>query len=223
MILSDGDLPALAACAAAASALAGGATRHAVPAVWLAGASGMEQRRSACLRQAEAYGLEVLESPSVVPTGSNPNDAVVLDVLLAAQAARERRYDTLVWPIHSGPGSDPDLDTVADSVDRALLISRLVSLGRLSRRVEVLTPYVDLNDAQIADLAADMDLPVWTCWWWGSENDGVAARARDRWMPALGRVGWVDRRSGPPGIRSSDSPVPSGLAAAKASPRRDPT
>jgi hypothetical protein len=72
----------------------------------------------------------------------------------------------------------------------------------------VLTPYVDFVDAQIADLALDMDLPVWTCWWW--EGEGEAERVKERWMAALGKAGWVDRRSAgiqiPPVVTGATAP-----------------
>lgn len=184
----------MASCAAAASDRAPGSQGRPPPAILaFPGPGDRNLSHAAALRQAEAYGLAVLDPgphPGVAGVG-----ALSGELLAAAQAARDARLDAVVWPVHAGPGPEPDLDALAEAVDRALLVSGLASLGRWSRSVEVLTPYVDLIDEQIADLALDMDLPVWTCWWWGDAPGPEAARERDRWMPVLARQGWVDRRT----------------------------
>jgi hypothetical protein len=209
-VLSDGSLPGLAACAAAANDRTPGPHGRPPPAVWVfPGAGDAELCRAAAGRQADAYGLSVLD-PGPVPRAGGA-EALSGELLVAAQAARDARLDGVIWPVHAGPGPDPDLDTLAEAVDRALLVSHLASLGRLSRSVEVLTPYVDLIDEQIADIALDMDLPVWTCWWWGDAPGPDAARERDRWMPVLARQGWADRRA-PATVRVASASVTSGAA-----------
>jgi hypothetical protein len=115
-------------------------------------------------------------------------------LLAAAYVAAAHRCDRVVWPVQSpAPVSgedDVDLDRIAADVDRALLVSRLVALdadehGRPGLRIE--TPYVDLSDRQLAELAFDMDVPVHLCWWWEGES---GAAERERWLGTLRAVGW---------------------------------
>jgi hypothetical protein len=69
-------------------------------------------------------------------------------------------------------------------------------------RIQV--PYADLTDRQLADLVLDMDLPIWTCWWWGlargPRNVGGAEVARaeyEKWDELLKEAGWREGMPGP--------------------------
>jgi len=107
--------------------------------------------------------------------------------LAAARGARR-----VLWPVQL-PGSgarDGNLDLIARAMDRALLVSRLVSIDEADigvPEVSIETPFVDLDDEQIADLALDMELPVEACWWSGAYGQAPgSARERERWLPLLG-------------------------------------
>lgn len=189
LIIGDGGLASLIACAAAreAALLSGGGK----PGVLWSGPARAEespQRSEASERHAGAYGLELvvhpaansLYGPTALPYAALWDDRLLLDV---AAAAIEHGCDRVIWPIHyGGPGPSDnsgqtdgpghDLDAISAAVDRALLITRLVGIDagqhhRPAFRVE--TPYVDFTDRQIADLALDLDVPVETCWWWRRE------------------------------------------------------
>lgn len=173
-------------------------------------------RSTAVRRQADLYGLPVVEgrASADAPSGPPGPRPEILEsgewqshlLTAAAYEAARRGCDRIVWPVSLGPGNDAKADLVqlALSLDRALLVSRLVGLDQAlvgELRVEVLAPYADLSDRQIADLVLDMDLPVWTCWWWGerssTDHAHPARRAAARWLPVLEAVGWTPRAESP--------------------------
>jgi hypothetical protein len=84
-------------------------------------------------------------------------------------------------------------------VERALHISRLVAVEHPG--FELAAPYADLSDRQLADLILDMDLPVWTCWWYAPEGNEPAAAAaeaqRTHWTAMLSAAGWRGPLPGP--------------------------
>lgn len=200
IVISDGSLPALvAACLAAEEAREGEAVG-----LWavrpLADDGGGAAER-AVQAHAELLGAEIIDAddPSGVPptpAGGAPTASGVL--LHAATAAAAAGASRLIWPeVAAG-----DLERMAREADRALLISRLVGLDEAApARFEIETPLLDLTDEQVAELALDLDAPVWRCWWWSivrgaeeAEAPVVAlARAQDaRWTGALRRVGWAE-------------------------------
>lgn len=189
-MLSDGGLPSLIACLAAAQTDSG---RAAVcPIVW--GAAEPTARVAAAARQAELCGLARFPfQPHPAPQSSGEGAIQTLALLQVTAAAVSAGFAALVWPVHAGPGADPDLDRVALSLDRALLVSRLVALDGQEHgcpAIRVDAPYADFTDRQIAELAIDLDAPVHTCWWWGGQ-DGSAAAERQRWTTQLQSCGWV--------------------------------
>ena len=115
-------------------------------------------------------------------------------LLSAAIEAASLGLSRVIWPIHAGAAREVDTDALADVCDRALLIGQLVGLdtaraaGVTSIHIE--TPYADLTDAQLMDLALDMDAPLHACWW--CLNDGPAACTQCagcmRWREALAAV-----------------------------------
>ena len=224
LVISDGGVGALAACMAAREALFAGVSASASGAAppdppsgknteainarlreWrplvfmgeLPGASGTA-RRKAVERQCAALDLELIE-----PTGADtpPADAPAGEratrlLVCAVFAAMRRDASRVTWPVHFFDGTDVDLDGVADAVDRALLVTRLVALDtQPGVRVEV--PYADFTDRQLAELAVDLGAPIRTCWWWhaqlaegGAPNDEFRAEHR-RWTDVLREAGWV--------------------------------
>ncbi len=121
-------------------------------------------------------------------------------LMAAGAAAIQHGLSRIVWPVQLGgagiddhAGQEPGaawLDAIADASDRALVCGRLLSLdvpgtggdGETSG-ITIQTPFVDFTDAQIADLAADVDLPVEAAFL------GSTERERDRWRAALAKAG----------------------------------
>lgn len=191
LVLSDGDLASLVACAAVGQGENANAA-EVLPCSW---APGDLTRLASVTRQAELCGLPISKlrlGPPTQPTGGM--GAFQTSILLqAALAAAGASIATVVWPAHAGPGVEPDLDRVALVLDRALLVTRLVALdadehGIPAFRVD--TPYADFTDRQLAELAIDLDAPIQACWWWGGQT-GSAAAERQRWTPLLQSFGWV--------------------------------
>lgn len=97
-------------------------------------------------------------------------------LLNACLEALSRSIPRVIWPVHAGGGggggaegssTGGDLEALAAISDRALLISQLmlVDSGHTSRRhaLRIETPYMDFTDAQMVDLALDMDAPLGAC------------------------------------------------------------
>lgn len=186
VLLSSGDLPAL-VCArllAEEGAIFG---IRATP----------DHEQSLAAIQAQA---ELLEAPIVGV--SDPADASTL-LLAAARHAAAAGATRLIWPV----AVDADLDRLTTEADRAVLIARLIALepelgpAAGAGRFEVQTPLLDLSDAQVAEVAIDLDVPVWRCWWWPiarGESEAApevieAARAlARRWTTALREAGWSE-------------------------------
>lgn len=202
VLLSSGDLPAL-VCARLLAEEGATFGIRAMP--------HHEQALAAIHAQAE-----LLEAP--ILGVSNPADPSTL-LLAAARHAAAAGATRLIWPI----AVDADLDQLTTEADRAVLISRLIALepdlgpAAGAGRFEVQTPLLDLSDAQVAEVAIDLDVPVWRCWWWpatgagrtgpltcsevSASQDGPslsppvleAAKAlAQRWTTALRAVGWSE-------------------------------
>lgn len=198
VILSDGDLPALVACASAVEVGAGSADGTARPSVLaFPCAAGADAVRAAAIHaQADLLALTLLPALSS-PVESADGEGEVRDLLSATYGAARSGIDRVVWPVTGALGDHLDLDRIAAGADRAVLIGRLVALdatrhGVPSIRIE--TPYLDLTDRQVADLAADLAVPLETVWWWDGDTL-PAQRARLRWGEALEAVGWRLSRS----------------------------
>lgn len=122
-------------------------------------------------------------------------------LLTAGFEAARSGCDTVLWPIQFSLGAEVMLDLVSQAVDRALLVSRLVSIdaGESGAAPVLIEPvYADLRDAQIADLVMDMDAPIELCWWWHAEAAGgqpehtaLFRAERKRWMKVLEPAGWT--------------------------------
>ena len=214
LIISDGGVSALLAVAAASerrrlSGPAGADQSGTLIYVWCAEGPESPRKASASQVQADLYGLPVIPKHIPIWRGEEPDAgwAYTLRVLLeAALLVRELGGGEILWPITAvaAAGGGPNVDELSRTVNAALLVSQLVSLSGprpvtqpsedLPRAVRVRTPYADLTDRQIADLILDMDLPVWTCWFWGeqdSETQDAAAKERERWIGVLREAGWT--------------------------------
>jgi hypothetical protein len=117
-----------------------------------------------------------------------------LHLITATYQGAQLGCDAVVWPVQFA-GNAPDAEKIALVVDRALLVTRLASLdsaehGRPAIRVD--TPYADLTDRQMVDLAIDLNVPVELCWWWDpGAKDENSARETERWVPVLQSLGWA--------------------------------
>jgi len=199
LVLSDGSLPGLLACAAAregatVASAEGSSGEIATPAVFAfaAGSAPTASQRGAVMRHAEAYSLEVIGESAAPGMDAAAGEAETLGLMAAAHAGVRRGCLGVTWPATGAAGDSLDLDRIAAITDRAFLVGRLVAMdaaaaGAAGLRLE--TPYADLTDRQVAELAMDMDVPVAACWWWG--NDRAGAEERARWMRALEAVGWT--------------------------------
>lgn len=189
LVLSDGDLPSLVAAASVAEQAVGISDPAKRPILLPFAAT--PAQTAAVVAQGRALSFSVL--PAIPATDlSADGEAQCRDLLAALYGAARAGIDSVLWPVSAAIGERVDVDLASTLADRALLVGRLVALDasrhtRPSVRIE--TPYVDLTDTQLADLAADMAVPLSTVWWWGGAN-GDAARARTRWSGALEYAGW---------------------------------
>ena len=211
LILSDGGLASLVACAVAKETAAIDGRVHAgisvLPALDIGQAAGVTRalREKAVRTQAEVFGYELWDplpsGPDALPGAVELREQESRSLLVATQLAAKKACDNLVWPLQcAGPATDRDedgldLDWIARAADKAVLVSRLVAVDADAHHkpgIRIDTPYLDVTDHQLADLAAEMELPMRACWWWtASRRDGEFAVAeRERWLRALAFVGW---------------------------------
>lgn len=114
-------------------------------------------------------------------------------LMAAGSEALRRGLARVVWPVQvGGPGGDghqgsggagQHLDSIADAFDRAMVCARLLSIDAGPDGLAIQTPFVDFTDAQLADLAADLDLPIEAAYFDPSEDE------QRRWSAALGLAG----------------------------------
>ncbi len=190
MIISDASVESLVACAMASEQQHLSATPASIllPAWWECTQEidlMISAVDPAIVRQASVYGLDIFPNESVYP----PEDTQSLDagsigllqsrmLLQAAQIALQAGIRKVVWPIRvmrpeSQESIEDLIDQVGDAIDRAILASRLASIdANSSTAVEVIieTPFVDLTNQQMLDLATDLAIPLETCWWQGART-----------------------------------------------------
>lgn len=202
LVISDGSLAGVVACAIEAERRA-----DAGPTVVWAGdllgqipAFDRDAMQRAVRSQAEVLGLEVLDRPVLgsgeqTPEGGGAAQSMAL--MTAAQQAAELGIRRVVWAVQFGLiGAGPDLDRIASTIDRCLLVSRLISLDLWDTpsppvpEVRVETPLVDLSDGQLVDLALDLGAPVGHVWWMNRHSEAASAE-RKRWDPVLTSLGWA--------------------------------
>ncbi|MBL9031236.1 MAG: hypothetical protein JNM80_05965 [Phycisphaerae bacterium] len=174
-----------------------------------------DARARAVAEQARAMGATIVDVTAARPAdGETVGNRVTRRLVEVALAARAMGVRRVVWPAHAGAdhadgGGGGVLDRVAAIIDRAALVSRLVSLdderagnvGVEARDagevvgvgsgggVEITTPYADLSDREMAELMLDLDAPVWTCWW-ARGGGAKAALEREHWREVLRELGW---------------------------------
>lgn len=207
-LILDGGLGSLVALSCSSDdAVSIGSKRASGPSatVWLPGGYGESGRlrRDAVARQAvllnarnlTAQTVDGLNQTTTVGGGAggiHPQTRLLLDAVLQARRCGCTR---IVWPAHPGSGIDSEsieVEKAALIVDRALLVEQLVNLDASSNatRISIETPYADLSDRQLAELAADVSIPLKTLWWWGRASD-EAQREFERWEMLFRTVGLI--------------------------------
>lgn len=185
IVLCDGSLPGLVALAIEAERADSAPLVLAGDPVGVIAPADIEAATGSVRAQAAVFGAPVVEGAFLAGGVSGADQSRCLLSAAHVAAAAERRR--LVWGVQFPfVGSEPDLDLVAATVDRCLLVSRLASLDLWGTEsagvpeVRIETPLVDLSDEQLADLATDMRVPWQTVWW--VKASGERARVeRARW------------------------------------------
>lgn len=161
-----------------------------------------EREAAACHNHEKLFGIS--PAPEHIAndwrSGLDEFELTCRTLLDAALLVRRLGGGEVVWPVNApdaAAGDGPDVDAISRAVNQSLLVSELVSItapplraGEEVARVRIRAPYSDLTDRQIADLILDMDLPIWTCWFWNAEGD-QAGREKARWMAQLRAAGWM--------------------------------
>lgn len=209
LVLYDGDLPGLVALSLTQEAQGGlGSCGVLSGPITASNAEGVNARIRAL---AEAQAAECLDFPAVAPASLQTGHRRTRYLSEAVHTALSNGFTTLVCPWQAEAFDPeqlrqadalPDVEALARELDRALLVSRLVTLDAAEHGVgvfEVQTPLMDLSDAQVAEMALDLDVPIWRTWWWEAatgkraKDPALADRAnacRDRWCGALEALGW---------------------------------
>jgi hypothetical protein len=184
LVISDGDVGGLLAAAAATDPAEGQVY------LWTPESDefGVFQRRAA-EAAAELLGATAVPPGLVGGLGGDPGVSQML--LRAGGLARSLSCTRVIWPVVWDEGDV--LDTAVANADRAFLVSQLLSLD--GPAVEIECPYADYSGQHLADLVLDMDLPIWTCWWFDPDAlpaalRGIAAAERERWTGLLHGAGW---------------------------------
>ncbi len=225
LLIDDGDVSGLLSAAVAADrAPRAGQDPSVVWAPSLADSTAGRRKRAAA-SHASFYALPITEESGPGDPGDSEQHTVTRLLVAAALDAAAQGIETVLWPAYapSNAAGDPDLDFVAETIDRCLLVTRLCAVGApKDRRLEVRAPYADFTRAQLADLVLDMDLPVHLCWWWEEGSDtgaSPAAAERVEWLKALRAAGWSDRSAAHPrGVVVAGPAV--GSSAQQSGPRR---
>ncbi len=154
---------------------------------------------AAVRRIAEVHGVPFMELKQA-DSGSvdRGEESESMGLIAAAYAAAYAGYPRIVWPASAGIGGEVDIGRAAAILDRSTLCGRVVAIDSAAHGcpgIHIETPYADLSDTQIADLALDLAVPLEACWWWdeGGEPNAAAGLARERWMPRLVEMGYRAR------------------------------
>lgn len=126
--------------------------------------------------QADLLSLTVVRDHAGYPEESSDASNTSLGVhqtrmlLDAATLAIKLGFKRVLWPIQIPESQDSPqrLAQISSAIDRSLLTARLATLDAQSQggvEVTIETPLVDLSDQQLADIAADLNVPISSCWW----------------------------------------------------------
>lgn len=209
LVLCDGDLPGMVALSLTLDAMGGlGSASVLTGPITSTSPEAITAKIHAL---AEAQAARCIDFPAVAPVAVSTGHRRTRYLMEAVQVALTHECTTLICPWQAegldpesdrGPDALPSVDALARELDRALLVSRLVTLDAGEHGVgvfEVQSPLMDLSDRQVAEMALDLDVPIWRAWWWDQTTgkrpkDGPlaerAAACRRRWEAALVGLGW---------------------------------
>ncbi len=179
LVIDDGGVAALVTCC-----LAGEPSRL-TPFIASGSAEDAESRADAVKRKADLLGLATPVERSSGEASDDPRIETTALLLDAGREALRLGLSTIVWPVHLGI----DLDAMERALDRARLVERLVTLDSPpGAELRIETPLLDLSDAQIAELARDLDAPLETAWWCRKSGPAPCGRCGScrRWEAVLG-------------------------------------
>lgn len=209
LVLCDGDLPAMVALSLTQDAVGtlGSVSVLSAP-IAPAAAESIGARIHAL---ADAQATRCLDFPAIAPTALSTGHRRTRYLTEAAHQAMANGCTALICPWQAegfeaeatrDPNALPSVEALARELDRTLLVSRLVTLDASEHGValfEVQAPLMDLSDVQVAELALDLDVPIWRSWWWEvtqgkrTKDPALGDRAsacRARWCSALESLGW---------------------------------
>lgn len=194
LLLSDGGVASLVAAASLAEEAARSGVDSARIHVLSSNLTGIpaSSRDPGVAKHASIFSFDLVSAsdPDAGPGGPAAIGRSVT-LLRACELAIRLACSRVVWPIQTPRrgSSKPDVDVIADVLDRCLLVSRLATLDAdpTVGEIRIETPYVDLSDAQMADLAQDLGVPLSACWWTsGDASLTPQGRAEaDRWSDLL--------------------------------------
>jgi len=144
----------------------------------------------AITRQARLYALVTDMDNAAYPPEDEPLSELATRRLHtrllteAAYLALESGIKRVVWPVRIPQNHPSRIKAIGDTLDRAMLVSRAVSLDATAQtapEVVIETPFIDLSDAQLVDLARDLTLPIDACWWADAQTLPLAQQRRAHW------------------------------------------
>lgn len=197
LILTDADAESLLATAMASEQQSISSTDPSmlIPTWWGANDTDLDLVLSAlepaARKHADIFGHQLLADHAIYPPESPDSSSISLHanqtrmLLDASYLAIQLGLKRVVWPIRI-PMNHPDrIKGIGDALDRAMLVSRLVSIDAdetTAPEVIIETPFIDLSDAQIADLAMDMAIPLESCWWANAQDLPLAQSCAKAWQ-----------------------------------------
>ena len=157
--------------------------------------SARTSRMQTVKRQVDLLGLDSLITPGGSDTATGDRQAAPFmttwTLLQAVSAAVTRGCGRVVWPIRCGE----NLDEGAEAADRALHLSRLVSIDSTvgESPVRIDTPLLDLTLDQLLELARELDAPLEASWWCQREGTTPCGgcSACTQWRTAIARFRMV--------------------------------
>ena len=204
LILTDGGLASLVASAhAREAATLAGISPDALPSnvvlhAFVPQPEAVLLQRKAAAMQAEVLGLGWCGNESrglALPAPqADEHERECIELFGAALLAARLGCERVIWAASAGTSDSVDIDRLATINDRALVAARFASVtsqAATAMGIVIDTPFAELSDEQLADLALDAGVPLQTCWWWAKHSDDtIVDRERARWHAALQNAGW---------------------------------
>ena len=197
LILTDADVESMLACALASEQQALSADQPSVliPAWWGADAQDdldlvISAVEPAITSHARLYALAVDLPNAAYPPEDEPMTPFAARRLQtrllteAAYLALESGIKRVIWPLRVAQNHPNRIKAIGDAIDRAMLVSRTVSLDATpdtAPEVVIETPFIDLTDAQLIDLTRDLSLPIESCWWSTAQTIELAQQRKADW------------------------------------------